>query len=132
MACHDDPTKVIVDSIDLDKFNTLSPKHSMCDTVDQRLSNGDPSALQHHLTSVVLNQMTSKAGVKNYGDKAREALFTEFLKLYYLNVFMPINKKDLTRQQTKSAIRSMSVIKEKRYDKLKGRTCDVGTPQLQI
>ena len=75
---------------------------------------------------ILLNQMSTKASIKKHGDKAKKVLFTEFLHLYNINVFIPINNKDLTPEQIKSALRVLSVIKEKRDNTLKGRTCIIG------
>ena len=119
MVAHDDPTKATAGSIDVDILKMLSPKQSLSDAVDQCLSHGDPSASQHHLNGVLLNQMNIKTYVKKHRDKAREGLFAEFLKLHYINAFMPINKQDLTREQIKGFVRAMSVIKDKRDVTLK-------------
>jgi len=49
-----------------------------------------------------------------------------------MNIFIPINKKDLTPKQIKGILRALSVIKEKRDNALKSRTCAIGTPQREI
>ena len=132
MSSHDDTAKTTIVSIDTHMNNMLGTKHSLCGTVDQHLSNGDPSALKNHLTSVLLDQMTTEAGIKKHGDKAREALFTEFSHLHEINVLIPIEMKDLTREKIKGTLRSMSVIKEKYHDALKERSCAVGAPKQEL
>ena len=60
----------------VDFFNIFSPKYPLREYVATFLNTDEPSALPHHLTCVLLNQMTSKAGIKKHGDKANEVLFT--------------------------------------------------------
>ena len=73
--------------------------------------------------------MSARDGIAKHGDKAIEVLYNEFLQLHDMNVFVPIHKKDLTKQQIKDALRAISVIKEKRDGTLKGRTCVDGSKQ---
>ena len=81
--------------------NMLNPKHSLRETVERFNITDDPAELQHHLTGVLLNQMSSRAGAKKHGDRAKEALFTEFLQSHDMNVFHPVHKNDLTKEQIK-------------------------------
>ena len=46
-----------------------------------------------------------------------------------MDVFQPIYKKDLTKEQIKCALRALTVIKEKRDDTLKERTVADGNNQ---
>ena len=55
-----------------------------------------------------------KASIKNLGTRAEEELYKEFLLLYNMNTFAPIFKKDLSCEQIKKALDTISVIKEKR------------------
>jgi len=123
----------VVDSdggkVDLDIYNILNPKHSLRTTVEEFQSTGDPSALQYMLIGILLNQMSAKAGINKYGNKAEEVLFAEFLQLHNMHVFLPAHKRNLTKEQIRKTLRAISVIKEKRDDTLKGRTCAIGTPQ---
>ena len=64
VVAHDNPTKTAIVSIETDMLKMLGPKHSLRNALDQHLSNGDPSSLQNRLTSVVLNKMIFKAGIK--------------------------------------------------------------------
>ena len=134
IVAHHNPTKKTIVSIDAGTFNVLSPKYSLCDTIDQCLSNIDHLVLQKYLTGVLINQITSKSGVKKHVDEARDALFAKFPQFHDMNVLMPINKKYLTREQIKGTLRAMSIINKKchDHDALKGRTCAVGTPQREL
>ena len=71
--------------------------------------------------------MTTKAGIKKHGDRAKEVLFIEFLQLHDMNVFIPIDKRDLIREQIKGTLWALSMIKEKRDYSLKGRTYAAST-----
>ena len=75
------------ESIEVDMCNLLSPKHSLEEAVRLHETTNDPSPLQHHLTGVLLNQMSARAGIKKHGDKTKEVLFSEFLQLNDMRVF---------------------------------------------
>ena len=55
-------------------------------------------ALQHQLTGILLNQMSTRVGIKKHGKRAEDVLFTEFLQLDNMHVFIPIHRKDLTME----------------------------------
>ena len=99
------------------------------DAVEEFLHNGNPVVPQHYLTSTLMNQMIAKARMQKHEDRLKEVLFTKFLQLNNINAFIPMHKKDLSREQIKNTLRVISVIKKKRNDTLKRRTCVVGTPQ---
>ena len=63
--------------------------------------------------------MSARASIKKHSDKVKKVLFTKFLQLYNMNIFIPINKKDLTPKQIKGILRALSVIKKKRDNTLK-------------
>ena len=70
--------------------------------------------MQQHLVGATLNQMSSKEGIKKHGRKVKEALHEELIQLHNADVFLHIKKDRLAKEQRKSALRSMSFIKEKR------------------
>lgn len=84
---------------------------------------GNTDKLQHHLVGVLLNQMSAKAGTRKKGERAREALVTEFLQLHDVDVFTAVFARHLSKQQRRSVLIAISVIKEKRNGDLKGRIC---------
>ena len=118
-------------NVDPTLCNILHPKHSLQATVEAFMNDNDPTALQHQLVGILLNQMSAKAGIKKHGKRAEDVLFTEFLQIDNMHVFIPAHRKDLTIEQIRKALRAISVIKEKRDGTLKGRTCAVGTPQRE-
>jgi hypothetical protein len=56
-------------------------------------------------------------------------LYGEFLQLHDLEVFRALRTSELTKAQKNTALRAISVIKEKRCGKLKGQTVADGRPQ---
>ena len=76
-------------------------------------------------------QMTAKRGIKKHGDWAIEALLKELAQLEDMNTFEPQQAQKLTHQQRIEALRIINLIKEKRDNTLKGRTCVDGRPQRE-
>jgi len=77
----------------------------------------------------LLTQMTASRGIKKHGQKAVDALFSEFGQLDEKTVFEPQHAGDLTRDQKREALRAINLIKEKRDNSLKGRSCADGSTQ---
>ena len=98
----------------LKEFNASLDESSLRSHVEEFLIADDPMPLQYHLVGVILNQMSSKKVVAKHSDRAREALFVEFLQLCGMDAFVLMRKKNLTKQQRKSSLRAMSILKEKR------------------
>jgi hypothetical protein len=73
--------------------------------------------------------MSAKAGVKTFGDKAVDAIIQEYKQLDEKMAFNPIAKESLTLDDRKKALRSITLIKEKRCGRIKGRTVADGRPQ---
>ena len=81
------------------------------------------------VTGILMNQMTAKAGIKKHGQVAIDALHQEFLQLHDLGVFEGHHAHELSKSQKRGALRAISVIKEKRSGKIKGRTVADGSVQ---
>ena len=120
-----------IDALDekLKEFIVSFDKSSLRDRVEEFMITDDPMPLQHHLIGVPLNQMSTKKGIAKHSDRAREVLCTEFLQLCGVDTFVPMRKKNLAKQQRKSSLRAMSVVKGKRDGSLKGRTWTFGKAQ---
>jgi len=91
----------------------------------------NPFSLTHlqTTTGILLTQMSAKQGIKEFGERAVEALLKEFSQLDRKDVLDPIAFGELTRDQRKNALRAISLIKEKRDGRIKGRTVADGRPQ---
>ena len=110
-------------------FDSTKNSDILREKVRNSLLTGETSELQQHLVGMLFNQMSSKAGIKKHGEKAEEALCNEFLQLYDMDVFIPMRKSKLSKEQMKRSLRAISVIKEKRDGILKGRACADGRKQ---
>ena len=78
---------------------------------------------------ILLTQMSAKKGIKEFGERAVEALLKEFGQLDRKDVLDPIAFGALSREQRMKALRAISLIKEKRDGRIKGRTVADGRPQ---
>jgi hypothetical protein len=69
-----------------------------------------------------MTQKTATAGIKKHGQAAVDALLQEFCQLNSKNVFEPLDASTLTASQKQEALCAVTLIKDKRSGKLKGRT----------
>jgi hypothetical protein len=96
-------------------------------------STGSNAEVFKYVTGFMMTQMTAKAGIKKHGQVTIDALFQEFSQLHDLGVFLGQHKSELTHTQKRGALRAaISVIKEKRSGRIKGRTVVDGRPQRTI
>jgi hypothetical protein len=79
-----------------------------------------------------MTQMTAKAGIKQFGRAAEEALMKEFAQLEDLSVYQSVNPHSLSQEQRKGALRAINLIKEKRDGRIKGRTVADGRTQRHL
>jgi hypothetical protein len=89
--------------------------------------------LQNHILAVgsVFNQISAKAGVKRYGDKAIKAIVQECKQLDDKKAFKLRDMKSLSELKRKRALRSISPVNEKRCGRIKGRTVADGRGQRE-
>ena len=80
-------------------------------------------------SQIMLTQMSAKKGVAKHGEKAVLAIVKEFIQLDEKDVFEPIKREQLTKEQMAKALRTITVIKEKRCGRIKGRTVADGRMQ---
>jgi hypothetical protein len=79
---------------------------------------------------MIIREMTAKAGKKKHGQiTVLDALFQEFSQLHDLEVFRARNRNELTKEERKAALHAISMVKEKRCSKIKGRTVADGRLQ---
>jgi hypothetical protein len=102
-------------AICLTQLGDIVPKGARTDTAVD---------LQNHISvvGVVFNQMGAKAGVKQYGEEAIQTIVAECKQLDDKKAFKPCNRKDLTTLERKKALRAITLVKEKRCGRIKGRT----------
>jgi hypothetical protein len=80
------------------------------------------------------SQMSAKAGIKEFGERAVAAMFKEFKQLNEgavpgKPVFGQQDANELTYEEKKKALEAVNLIKEKRNGIIKGRTCADGSKQ---
>ena len=114
---------------DASKFETTIGNETLREVIDILHDRNEPRHLENSITGFLLNQMSAKASIKLFGDKAVTVLMKEFVQLDDMNTFISIDASKLTRKQKKKALRALSIIKEKRDSTIKGRTCADGRKQ---
>ena len=74
-------------------------------------------------------QVSVNEGVKRYGEKAIAAILKEFTQLNDKQVFKPCNPNRLSAATKRKALNLITMIKQKRDGKIKGRACADGRKQ---
>ncbi len=77
----------------------------------------------------VMTQLSLKSGLKEWGDKAYEAVSLEMKQLHFRNTFKPKRWSKLSKIQRQTVLESHMFLKEKRDGKIKGRTVAGGNKQ---
>ena len=78
----------------------------------------------------VMVQMSAKQGLKEFGDRAVQAIKAEFHQLVHeMEVFIPKRFHSLTYDQKRKALKAITLIDHKRSGKVKGRTVANGSVQ---
>ena len=90
---------------------------------------GETKLLCQYVTGLIFNQMSAKVGLKKHGERAWKALLKELKQLKDLDVFKAVHASSLTDKQKREALREITVLKEKRDNTLKSRTCADGRSQ---
>jgi hypothetical protein len=109
-----------------------SDKSELREAVMEMNASGSRSKVLSYITGFIFTQMSAKAGIKKHGKVAIDALYQEFLQLHDLGVFEGQDASKLSKEQRRAALRAISVIKEKRCGRIKGRTVADGRPQRSL
>jgi hypothetical protein len=105
---------------------------SLREAVEVMMGSGSKTGVLNDVTGFIMTQMMAKAGIKKHGQVTIDALYQEFLQLHDQDVFDGKHAGELTKSQKRAALRAISVIKEKRYGKIKGHTVADGRPQKAL
>jgi hypothetical protein len=82
------------------------------------------------VVSMIMTQLSLKAGLEQWGTKAEAAARSEMKQLHFRDTFKPCHWKDLTRSERMSVLESHMFLKEKRDgEAIKGRTVAGGNKQ---
>ena len=66
---------------------------------------------------------SAKKGLKIFKKRGVEAVVNEFKQLHERDTFEPQHYHELTKEQRDGALPSLMFLKEKRYERIKGRAC---------
>ncbi|KAI2497083.1 Reverse transcriptase (RNA-dependent DNA polymerase) [Fragilaria crotonensis] len=91
-----------------------------------------PIDMQKRVFAFVFTQMSARAGLKKYGQRAVAAMTTEFAQFEDLDVYEVVDPKTLTVEEKRAALRALNLLQEKRCGKLKGRTVADGRKQRSM
>jgi hypothetical protein len=81
------------------------------------------------VVAAIMTQLLMKAGLKEWGTRAMDAVHSEMKQLHLRDTFKPKHWKDLTPEQKASVLESHLFLKEKRSGTIKGRTVAGGNKQ---
>ena len=104
----------------------------------QRVLNMNTNDLYRRVIGVTMSQLSKddkyaqvsiKEGIRRHGDKAVEVVLKEFTQLNDKQVFAPLDTKELSPKQRSQALDLITMVKEKRDGKIKGRACADGRKQ---
>jgi hypothetical protein len=111
---------------------TYSDLSLLQDHITDYLTTGNINDTFQCITGYVMNQMSAEAGIKKFGQQAIDAIFKEFAQLNDKKVFSGMDPTKLTKEEKQGALRAITVVKEKRCGKIKGRTVADGRPQRKL
>jgi hypothetical protein len=83
------------------------------------------------IVAVVMTQLSRKAGLKQWGDNAFTAAHSEMKQLHLRKTFKPNHWRELIASQRQIVLESHMFLKEKRDNKVKGRTVARGNNQQE-
>ena len=73
--------------------------------------------------------VNAKEGIKRYGEKAINAILSEYGQIDDMKTFEPIDVKKMTHDEKKKALNLLTMVKKKRDGRLKGRAVVDGRKQ---
>jgi hypothetical protein len=79
--------------------------------------------------AMVMTQLSLKAGLKAWGEKAHTNAQNEMKQLHMRDTFKPMRWRELSHTQRQMVLESHMFLKEKRNGKTKGRTVAGGNKQ---
>jgi hypothetical protein len=81
------------------------------------------------VVAAVMTQLSLKSGLREWGDHAYNAAYSEMKQLHMRDTFQPKHYSELTPMQKATLLESHMFLKEKRSGKIKGRTVAGGNKQ---
>ena len=93
------------------------------------MNNYNETEVADNSIGLCFTQMHASKGIKLLGQKALDAMETEYKQLDDLKVFKPRYVSDISKEDKKKSLRAIDLIKIKRSGKVKGRTLADGSKQ---
>ena len=82
-----------------------------------------------NVVAMIVTQLSLKAGLKRWGERAHKAAHSEMKQLHFRDTFRPKHWHELTSHQKLMVLESHMFLKEKRTKQIKGRTVAGGNKQ---
>jgi hypothetical protein len=92
-------------------------------------NHGEMYQAEPDVVAAIMTQLLMKAGLKQWGSKAKEAIRLEMKQLHFRDTFQPLHWDVLTPAQKKSVLESHLFLKEKRDGPIKACTVAGGNKQ---
>ena len=111
--------------------------HGISDNQRKRLNVQSPDMLRK-VIGIVMTQMSKhdkyaqvsvKEGIQRHGQKAIDAVLTEYAQLNDRNILEPKHAHELDKEAKREALNLIKLVKGKRCRKIKGRACADGRKQ---
>jgi hypothetical protein len=115
-------TKYLYAATQLESHGVLHPDAHM-------FTQGDFYQSEPDVVAMVMTQLSLKARLKAWGDKAHTAAQNEMKQLHMRDTFKPMHWRELSHTQRQLVLESHMFLKEKRDGKTKGRTVAGGNKQ---
>ncbi len=84
-----------------------------------------------HIIGVVLTQYSLNAGLCKFKTNGKNALKKELTHLHEMDVFIPVPVSTFSDEQKRKALSTVTFIKQKRDNKVKGQVCVDGRKQRE-
>jgi hypothetical protein len=81
------------------------------------------------VVAAIMTQLSLTAGLKEWGDEAFTAALSEMKQLHFRNTFKPKHWRELSQVQRQNVLESHMFLKQKRDEKINGRTVAGGNNQ---
>ena len=82
-----------------------------------------------HVVFYATTQLSTKAGMRKWGEPATEAVSTELEKLHNRDTFKPVNHRSISKKEYEKVLESHLFLKQKCDESIKGRMVAGGNKQ---
>jgi Reverse transcriptase (RNA-dependent DNA polymerase) len=96
---------------------------------DAHIWNDNSAEISQQVVAAIFTQLSMKAGIKQWGEPARDACKAEIYQLHMRETFEPLEWENLTTEQKKTTLESHLFLKLKSDGKIKGRAVAGGNRQ---